>query len=250
MKYLSSYLAAVHHFTGLPIAAGLKHSTGLDGELPAARAEHYPGVGWLVGLAACVVFAIFGVALYASPVTPLVAALACLAATMAITRTLHEQAWATVFDEGKPGLPTRPILALVMGVFARIALLAVLAAHSPGAVLAALFAGHVISRFWPLVMQRTLAGSAAEDHSHLASNPIDNRALGIAAAWCVLPIGLAIWAQGAPFAVAGVLISGLAMLGLREWLTRKGLGLMQTSLFASQLACEIGFYVGAAIGLR
>ncbi|WP_053076820.1 adenosylcobinamide-GDP ribazoletransferase [Caenimonas sp. SL110] len=252
MKYLSPYLAAVHHFTGLPIAAGLKHSAGLDGELPQARAEHYPGVGWLVGLAACVVFAVFGVALHASAFTPLVAALACLAATMAITHTLHEQAWASLFDEGKPGPPTRPILALVMGVIARLALLAVLAAHSPAAVLAALFAGHVVSRFWPLVLLRTLAWSTADaaNDSLPLNNGIDNRALGIAVAWCLVPIGLVAWSQGAAFAVAGVLMSGLALLGLRQWVSRSGRGLDRTSFFASQLVCEIGFYVGAAAGLR
>ncbi len=251
VKYLSAYLAAVHQFTGLPIASGLRHAAGLYGELPAARAEHYPGVGWLVGLAACVVFAVFGVALQASAVTSLVAALACLAATMAITHTLHEQAWATLFDERKPGLPTRPVLALVLGVLARVGLLGVLAAHSPAAVLAALFAAHVVSRFWPLIMSRTLAWRSAEDRDLPGpSNAIDNRALGIAAAWGVVPIGLAIWAQGLAFAVAGVLISGLAMLGVREWVTRKGLGFTQTSLLGGQLACEIGFYVGAAIGLR
>lgn len=252
MTLLRPYLAAIHYFTGLPISAGLSHWSGLEGELPAARAAHFPGVGWLVGLVACVVFAVLGLAVHASAFTPLVAAVGCIAATIVMTGAMHEKAWASLFDEGVPGGGTRPALALVIGVVARLALLAVLAAHSPAAVLAALFLGHVMSRFWPLVLVRTLpfAGDGgAADHATLGAG-VDNRALGIAGAWCAAPLALVLWGQGLAFVIAGVLLSGLALLAMRQWLVQRGGGLTRNAFVACQLACEIAFYLGAAAGLR
>lgn len=255
MTFLRPYLAAVHYFTGLPVSAGLANWAGLDGETPPARAAHFPGVGWLVGLVACVVFAVLGLAVHASAFTPLVAAVACLAATIAMTGAMHENAWAAQFDVSSPDPETRPatrpVLALVLGVMARLALLAVLAAHSPAAVLAALFLGHVVSRFWPLVLVRTLrfTGAGGADRDTLGDG-IDNRSLGIAGAWCALPLALVMWGQGLAFVVAGALLSGLAMLAMRQWLARRGDGLTRDGFVASQLACEMAFYLGAAAGLR
>jgi len=252
VNFLRQYLVAVHYFTGLPISGGLAHWAGLDGAMPAARAEHFPGVGWLVGLGGCVVFAVLGLALHANAFTPVAAAVGCLAATIAITRATHEEAWAALFGDSLPGRVTKPVLALLLGVLARVALLAVLAAHSPAGVLAALFAGQVVSRFWPLILLQSLAyagDGSATDRDTLGA-VIDNRSLAIAGAWCVIPLAVVGWGQGPGFALVGLLLSGVAMLALRQWLVVRTKGLTRDGFVASQLACEIGFYLGAAMGLR
>ena len=125
MNFLHPYLHAVQRFTRLRATAILAPAPGAGTGLQEADTAHFPGVGWLVGLAACVVFAAFAVLLPDSAYAPLVAAVASTAATLLLTGGVHESGLAAVTDEKT----------LTLTLLAKVALLALLAAQAPVAVL-------------------------------------------------------------------------------------------------------------------
>jgi adenosylcobinamide-GDP ribazoletransferase len=208
---LRQYLLAVQSFTRVPVAGALEHWNADDGPDPVPSAAHFPGVGWFVGLVSCIVFALVGLALPGSPFAPLAAAVASVAAVLFLTGAAHEEGLASVAgallprsQRGQPfdarfdsRLTVQGVIALVLAVLAKVALLAVLGAHSPAVVLAALFGAQVVSRFWPLVLARGMSylGAGVRDDRPFA-HPIVRRELGIAAAWCAVPLALTLWGQG------------------------------------------------------
>jgi hypothetical protein len=115
----------------------------------------------------------------------------------------------------------------------KMVLLASLAAVSEGRVMAALFAGQVLSRLAPLVLSQNEARGA------------QTRIVQWGALWCVVPLLLMVPAGGAPFAVLALLAGALACYALR----RISLDTSSAALVAaSQPVCEVAFYLGAAIG--
>ena len=235
-----------------------------------ASAAHFPGVGWLVGVVACAAFALVGLLLPGSPFAPLAAAVGCTVATLMVTGGAHENSLARIADSlGAPVSAARAleimkdsrigsfgVLALVLALLAKVSLLAVLAAQSPVAVLVALLAGHVVSRFWPLLLARGLPGmpgiaylGEAGIAGQLLAEPIAPRALGIAGAWCVVALAIAWLAQGAAFAILPVLASGLALLWMQRMFARRLQGFTDDGVGATQQVGEIAFYFGAAVGL-
>ena len=62
-RFLRHYLLAVQFFTRIPVTGSLAQWTGFSPEMLRASATHFPGVGWLVGMAACVVFAVLSLGL-------------------------------------------------------------------------------------------------------------------------------------------------------------------------------------------
>lgn len=265
MSFLRQYLIAVQFFTRMPVTGALAQWAGFSPAMLRASAAHFPGVGWLVGLLACTVFALLGLALPDSPFAPLVAAVGCTVATVWLTGGSHEDGLVAVADGlgGSAGrlqaleimkdshLGTYGGLALALALMAKVTLLAVLAAHSPIAVLAALLGAHVLSRFWPLVLMRTMPyiGDATAAHGKPLADRIDSRALAIGAAWCVLPLAVALLAQGAAFAIIAIVLSGLALLGMRRLFARRLEGFTGDCLGAAQQVCELAFYLGAAVAL-
>ena len=247
----------------MPVTGALAQWAGFSPDLLRASAAHFPGVGWLAGLLACTAFALLGLALPDGPYAPLVAAVGCMAATAWLTGGSHEDSLAAVADGlggsatrlealdimKDPRLGSRGALALGLALIAKVSLLAVLAAHSPAAVLAALLAAHVLSRFWPLVLIRTMPYIGDATAGKPLADRIDLRALGIAAAWCVLPLAVAVLAQGAAFALIAVIFSGLALLWMQRWFMRRLEGFTSDCMGAAQQVCEIAFYLGAAIAL-
>ncbi|NPC57984.1 adenosylcobinamide-GDP ribazoletransferase [Caenimonas soli] len=266
MSFLRQYLIALQFFTRMPVAGALAQWTGFSPDVLRASAAHFPGVGWLVGLLACTVFALLGLALPDSPFAPLVAGVGCTIATIWLTGGSHEDGLAAVADGlgGSAGrlealeimkdsrLGTYGGLALATALLAKVSLLAVLAAHSPTAVLAALLGAHVVSRFWPLVLVRTMTyiGEATAANGKPLADRIDSRALGIAGAWCVLPLAVALLVQGLAFAMIALLFSGLVLLWMRRLFVRRLEGFNGDCLGAAQQACELAFYLGAAVALR
>ena len=246
MSFLRQYLIAVQFFTRMPVTGALAQWAGFSPDLLRASAAHFPGVGWLAGLLACTVFAVLGLALPDSPYAPVVAAIGCTIATVWLTGGSHEKGLAAVAD-GLGGSAVRLDaieimkdsrlgsyggLALALVLLAKVSLLAVLAAQSPPAVLAALLGAHVLSRFWPLVLVRTLPhiGDANTAAGKPLADRIDSRTLGIAGAWCVLPLAA-------------------ALLGMRRLFMRRLDGFTGDCLGAAQQVCEIAFYFGAAVTL-
>jgi adenosylcobinamide-GDP ribazoletransferase len=265
VSFLRQYLIAVQFFTRVPVTGALAQWAGFSPDILRASTAHFPGVGWLVGLLACTIFALLGLALPDSPFAALVAAVGCIVATVWLTGGAHEDGLAAVADGlgGSAGrlealeimkdsrLGTYGGLALALALLAKVSLLAVLAAQSPTAVLAALLGAHVLSRFWPLVLMRTLPyiGDATAANGKPLADPIDFRSLAIAGAWCVLPLAVALLAQGAAFAIIAFVLSGLALLGMQRLFMRRLEGFTGDCLGAVQQACELAFYLGAAVGL-
>jgi adenosylcobinamide-GDP ribazoletransferase len=91
--------------------------------------------------------------------------------------------------------------------------------------MAALLAGHTVSRFWPLLLSGT-------------------RALAIAALWCVVPLLLMVLADGLPMMLLALAASAAAFALLRGRARHAPDG-----AHAMQQVCEVAFYLGAAFGV-
>lgn len=264
MSFLHRYLAAVQSFTGVsldPVTSG--RAEVARNALP--QAVLFPGVGWLTGLLACTVFALLGLVLPDGAYAPLVAAVGCTAATLCFTRGHHEKALALSADRlclstaDRPqagGLPGAPlgidgVLTLGLALAAKLSLLAVLAGQSPPAVLAALLAAQVVSRFWPLVFARAHAhrDDIAGRPTHPLSHSLTHRELGLAFLWCVPPLAIAWWGDSGLFALLSLAASGASVWAARRLLHRKRQPVDGMALEAAQQVGEIGFYLGAAIAL-
>jgi adenosylcobinamide-GDP ribazoletransferase len=263
--FVRHYLLAVQFFTRLPVTGSLARWVGFSPDMLRASAAHFPGVGWLVALAACASFAAVSVLLPATPFTALAAAVASTACTVWMTGAFHEDGLADLAD-GLGGSADRHraleimkdsrigafgAIALVLALALKCALLAVLAAVSPAAVLAALLAAHVTSRFWPLVLIRTLdyVGDAAGSKSKPLAERITPWALWAGAAWCAVALAVAALVQGAVFVLAGVAASAVAAWWMRRLLARRLQGFTGDALGATQQLAELAFYFGAAIAL-
>jgi adenosylcobinamide-GDP ribazoletransferase len=263
--FVRHYLLAVQFFTRLPITGALARWVGFSPAMLRASAAHFPGVGWLVGLAACVVFAALSMALPDTATTRLAAALGCTIATVWLTGAFHEDGLADLAD-GLGGSAEREraleimkdsrlgsygTLALVLAVGFKAALLSVLAGVTPTAVLAALLAAHVTSRFWPLLLIRSLpyVGDEGASKSKPLAERIDTLALVTAAAWCVVPLAIVAFVQGPGFLVGGLLASALGCAAMFGLLRRRLQGFTGDALGATQQVCELAFYLGAAATL-
>jgi adenosylcobinamide-GDP ribazoletransferase len=142
-------------------------------------------------------------------------------------------------------------MALMLALLAKLSLLAVLGTHSLAAALAALVGGHVLSRFWPLLLVRNLehVGDTARSKSKPLADQISGYALIAAFLWCFLPLALVWKAQSALFLIASITCSALAAGRMARWFARRLQGFTGDCLGATQQVSEIGFYLGAALAL-
>lgn len=248
--FLRRYLAALHSFTRIPLRGGLTAWTDLEPDTLRGAARHFPGVGLLVGMVACVVFAVVSIPLPEGPLSPFVAAAVATFATVLLTGARHESAlgrFAAALETGAPPGTFAP-LALVLVLALKLGLLAVLGHQSAPGVLAALLAGHAVSRFWPLLLATVLPPVGAGSAGPLAG-PVERRALLVAGLWCVPPLALMVLAEGVAFVLLAVIASGLAMIALGRHAARRLQGRTADSLGATQQAAEAAFYLGAAFGV-
>lgn len=265
MQALRHYLLALQFFTRIPVTGALAAWVGYSPAMLRASSAHFPGVGWPVAAVAAGVFGALQGALAPSPLAPLVAAVLSTIATVLLTGGFHEDGLADVAD-GLGGSQDREraldimkdsrigafgAMALVLGLLAKLSLLALLGAHSLGAALAALVGAHVLSRLWPLLLVRTLphVGDTARSKSKPLADQITGRALAVAVLWCFLPLTLVWQAQGALFFVASVVCSAVAAAWMGRWFARRLQGFTGDCLGATQQVSEIGFYLGAALSL-
>ena len=270
MQTLRHYLLAVQFFTRIPITGRLADWVGFSPALLRASSAHFPGVGLLVALVAMGIYGALHWALggglpATAPLAALVAAVLSTAATVLLTGGFHEDGLADVAD-GLGGSHQREraleimkdsrigafgAMALVLALLAKVALLALLGAHSLGAALAALLGGHVLSRFWPLLLVRTMAhvGDTATSKSKPLADQIGGRALAVATLWCFMPLALVWQAQAALFLIASVVCSALGAAHVARLLARRLQGFTGDGLGAVQQVSEIGFYLGAALAL-
>ncbi len=266
MQALRHYLLAVQFFTRIPVTGRLADWVGYSPAMLRASAAHFPGIGWLAALLSTGVYAALHWALAPNPLTPAVAAVFCTIATVLMTGGFHEDGLADVAD-GLGGSADREraldimkdsrigafgAMALVLALLAKLSLLALLGAHSLLAAVAALVGAHVLSRFWPLLIVRSLphVGDTARSKSKPLADQISGGALLSAFLWCFMPLALVYQAQSAIYFIASVLCSALATAWMARWFARRLQGFTGDCLGATQQVSEIGFYLGAALALR
>lgn len=263
MKQLArEYLLALQSFTRIPVAASLSGWAGDQPVTPRACAAHLPGVGLLVGMAACIAFAVVSLFLPDVPASPVAAAIACTVASVLLTGAWHESQLAAFADSlrSAPGqeralaVPHAPrlgafgALALVLVLALKVALLAVIAAQSPAGVLAALVAAHAVSRFWPLVAAASLPHVGAPAQAQPLAETLERKAVHVGAAWCLLPLLLLVAAGSLAFMLAAVVVSAAAFWGMRRLAQRRLQGFTVDALGAIQQVAEVAFYLGAGVG--
>ena len=266
MQALRHYLLAVQFFTRIPITGRVAQWVGYSPAMLRASAAHFPGIGWLAALLAAAVYAALHGALAPNPLAPAVAAVFCTIATVLMTGGFHEDGLADVAD-GLGGAASREraldimkdsrigafgAMALVLALLAKLSLLALLGAHSLPAAVAALVGAHVLSRFWPLLIVRSLShvGDTARSKSKPLADQISGRALLAAGLWCFMPLALVGYALPALYLIASVLVSGVAAAWMARWFAHRLQGFTGDCLGATQQVSEIGFYLGAALALR
>ena len=283
LSFIRHYLLAVQFFTRVPVTGRLAAWVGFSPAMLRASAAHFPGVGWLVGAA---VAALSWGLLQALPPH----ALACgvvaglgTVFTVLMTGAFHEDGLADVSD-GLGGSYQREraldimkdsrvgafgAIAVALALLCKVMLLALLGALQPALLVVGLFAGHVVSRTWPLLTIRLLphVGDTAQSKSKPLADQISVGSLGVALLWCFSALALAAYAMQAMDLVAqvaslsganlkfswvavlagAVLCSGLSWGWMHRWFARRLQGFTGDCLGAIQQVSEIAFYLGLAL---
>lgn len=240
-RFARHFGLAVQRVTVLRGAAAAEPAAEPDEDAVRASDAHLPGAGWIVGLAACLAFALVGVGLRGSAWSGMVAAIVAAAFTAALTRGRAETALFRTAERlqvsAAPGTSGAGTLVLVLVLAGKFSLLAALASRSEPAVVAALFAGHVVSRLAPLLLARSLDGD------------VQPRAVQVGALWCVVPLLLMLAAAGVAPLLVAVVAAALACYGCWRVARKQAEPADRDLLAGSQQVCEVAFYLGAALAL-
>lgn len=242
------FLVALQFFTRIPIPARI----GFEPAWLQACARHFPGVGLVVGAFGA---AVLWVSLLLWP--PMVAALACLAATAWLTGGFHEDGLADTCDGlgGAVGreralaimkdsrLGSYGALGLIFVLGLRTAALASLAAASPLQALLALAWAQGASRAAPVLLMRALPYGG--DAEHAKAKPlalqVSGAGVAVALAW-VLFASAAALALGGPHTAAALPWSlgaiAAVVLWMARWLRRRLGGFTGDTLGAAQQFTE------------
>ncbi|MES2583544.1 MAG: adenosylcobinamide-GDP ribazoletransferase [Pseudomonadota bacterium] len=273
------FLLAIQFFTRIPVTGRLADWVGYSPAMLRASAGHFPGVGVVVGAMVVGLTALLLALLPPSPFTPLVAAVLGTVLSVMVTGGFHEDGLADVAD-GLGGSSDREralvimkdsrvgafgVLAVVLALLAKVSLLALIGSVSPHWMLLGIFAAHVVSRTWPLLLIRLMphVGDAAGSKSKPLADQISTGSLVAAGLWCfiaIAPVGIASCAMNTgvigtctaadvvPLAAAS-LASGLGFVYVGRLLWRRLQGFTGDGLGATQQVCEIAFYLGLALAL-
>ena len=258
------FLLALQFFTRIPVTGRLAQWVGYNSAMLRASAGHFPGVGWVVGaVGALVLWGALRV-LPGGALGALVAAAFSTLATVWLTGAFHEDGMADTAD-GLGGAVTREralaimkdsrigtygAAALVLVLALKLALLALLAQERGAAVAAAvLLAGHVLSRFAPLLLMRALpyVGDADGSKSKPLADAVPRGGVLVGLVWSIPALALMVLALGAFNTVAAALLWALALLGMKRLLARRLQGFTGDTLGATQQACEVAMLLGAVL---
>jgi adenosylcobinamide-GDP ribazoletransferase len=271
LQFIRHYLLAVQFFTRLPVTGKLADWVGFSPAMLRASAAHFPGVGWLVGaLVAGFTWTLLHL-LPASPYAPLVAAVLGTVLSVLITGAFHEDGLADLAD-GLGGTQNREraleimkdsrvgafgAIAMALVLLTKVALLALLgslpSADSYLLLCIAIFAAHVVSRTWPLIIIRLLphVGDTETSKAKPLADQISLVSLGVAFLWCFSALALVLYAWSAISFVAisvALIASGVAFFVMWRWFVGRLQGFTGDCLGATQQVCELAFYLGLAVG--
>jgi adenosylcobinamide-GDP ribazoletransferase len=273
------FLLAIQFFTRIPVTGRLADWVGFSPAMLRASAAHFPGVGLVVGAMVAGFTALLWAGLPPSAFTPLVVAVLGTVLSVMVTGGFHEDGLADVAD-GLGGSSDREralvimkdsrvgafgVLAVVLALLAKVSLLALISSVSLRWMLLGIFAAHVVSRTWPLLLIRLMphVGDVAGSKSKPLADQISTGSLFTAGIWCFVALAPVIIACGAmnvgavqgwdaaallPLATA-LLASGLAWAYMGRLLWRRLQGFTGDGLGATQQVCEIAFYLGLALAL-
>lgn len=277
--FLRHYLLAIQFFTRIPVTGRLAAWVGFSPAMLRASAAHFPGVGVLVGALVAGVTAALLACLPPGPFAPLVAAVLGTVLSVMVTGAFHEDGLADVAD-GLGGSYDRDrallimkdsrvgafgALALVLALLSKVALLALIGSVSPRWMVLGIFAAHVVSRTWPLLLIWLMphVGDAAGSKSKPLADQISGASLLAAGLWCFIALALVFagqyaidsgvshmstWSPIGPLLVALFASSlGFAYMGRLLW--RRLQGFTGDGLGATQQLCELAFYLGLALAL-
>lgn len=263
--FARNYLLALQFFTRIPVTGALAAWVGFSPEQLRASAAHFPGVGWLVGGACGLLAAALLAGLPAHPGAALVVAALTTVASVLLTGAFHEDGLADVAD-GLGGSLEREraldimkdsrvgafgALALVLVVALKLSLLALIGAVNPVALCWGLFAAHVVSRFFPLLLIRAMrhVGDDARSRSKPLADRISGASLLVAAIWVLAALLLVGWLAPVLPLVMPLLLSAAVSGVLWRWFARRLGGFTGDCLGATQQLAEVAFHLGLALAL-
>ena len=278
-QFVRHYLLAIQFFTRIPVTGRLAAWVGYSPAMLRASAAHWPGVGVVVGAWVAGGSWLLLNALPSSAFAPLVVAVLGTVLSVLATGALHEDGLADIAD-GLGGGRDRNraleimkdsrvgafgALALVLVVLTKVSLLALMGSVSPSWMVLAIFAAHVVSRTWPLLLIRLMphVGDATGSKSKLLVDQISLASLLASGTWCFMALAPVFIVQVAiNFAAVtghtgmgvvplftGTLASIAAFLFMWRLLWRRLQGFTGDGLGATQQVCEVAFYLGLALAL-
>ena len=266
MQFIRHYLLAVQFFTRIPVTGRLAAWVGYSPQMLRASAAHFPGVGVLVGALVAVLTAVLLVFLpQASPLSPLVAAVLGTVFSVMLTGAFHEDGLADIAD-GLGGSQNREraleimkdsrvgafgAIAVVLVLFAKVSLLALIGDVCPEVMVVGIFAAHVASRTFPLLLIRLLphVGDVAGSKSKPLADQITGLSLFIAILWLFMALAGVFIIYDAIYLIASMVAASVAFLYMWRLFTKRLQGFTGDCLGATQQVCEAAFYLGLALSL-
>ena len=266
MQFIRHYLLAVQFFTRIPVTGRLAAWVGYSPQMLRASAAHFPGVGVLVGALVAVLTAVLLVFLpQASPLSPLVAAVLGTVFSVMLTGAFHEDGLADIAD-GLGGSQNREraleimkdsrvgafgAIAVVLVLFAKVSLLALIGDVNPEVMVVGIFAAHVASRTFPLLLIRLLphVGDVAGSKSKPLADQITGLSMFIAILWLFMALAGVFIVYDAIYLIASMVAASIAFLYMWRLFTKRLQGFTGDCLGATQQVCEAAFYLGMALSM-
>jgi adenosylcobinamide-GDP ribazoletransferase len=272
--FIRHYLLAVQFFTRIPVTGRLAAWVGYSPQMLRASAAHFPGVGVLVGGLVAALTAVLLVFLpETSPLSPLVAAVLGTVFSVMLTGAFHEDGLADIADGlggTTGGVENREraleimkdsrvgafgTIAVALVLLAKVALLALIGDVNPEALVVGIFAAHVASRTFPLLLIRLLphVGDVAGSKSKPLADQISGYSLSIAFIWLIMALFICLAdvlsGYDAINLAATLVAASIAFLYMWRLFAKRLQGFTGDCLGATQQVCEVAFYLGLALSL-
>lgn len=269
-QFIRHYLLAIQFFTRIPVTGRLAAWVGYSPGMLRASAAHFPGVGVLVGALVALLTAVLLVFLpQSSPLSPLAAAVLGTVFSVMLTGAFHEDGLADIAD-GLGGSQNREraleimkdsrvgafgAIAVALVLLAKVALLALIGDVNPEAMVVGIFAAHVASRTFPLLLIRLLphVGDLAGSKSKPLADQITDASLFVAILWLCIALFLCsagvFVASEAIDLIVPMIVSSIAFLYMWRLFAHRLQGFTGDCLGATQQVCEAAFYLGLAFSL-